>query len=132
MTWTPKLNSITGDYYSSGSEDDELTPSHIHTKLDKEEYAVEYETSWMWGDSTEQKLNEILTIYDTNIFSNEGLMIFRATAFSIMTWLIYEDVKLKHGLHYEKYTVWGEISTLITFGLLTMCSVEKYIKNIQF
>jgi hypothetical protein len=36
---------------------------------------------------------------------------------------------MKHGLHYEKYTVWGEISTLAVLFLLTLCSFEKYTKQ---
>lgn len=82
-----------------------------------------------WGSDTDQAILEICTIHDTNILGLTGLMIFRFACFAIMAWLVYTDVKLKHGLHYEKYTVWGEISTLIVFGLLSMCSVEKYIKN---
>ena len=39
---------------------------------------------------------------------------------------------MKHGLHYEKYTVWGEVSTLIAFALLTQCSVEKYLAESIF
>ena len=86
----------------------------------------------MWGSEKDQAILEICTIYETNIFGLEGLIAFRFTCFAVMSWLVYTDVKLKHGLHYEKYTVWGEISTLISFGLLAKCSVEKYIKNLQF
>ena len=86
----------------------------------------------MWGSKRDQALLEICTIHETNIFKQEGLIAFRFTCFSIMAWLCYTDVKLKHGLHYEKYTVWGEISTLISFFLLTLCSIEKYIKNMQY
>ena len=75
---------------------------------------------------------EICTIHETNILGIHGLIAFRLSCFMIMAWLVYEDVKLKHGLHVEKYTVWGEISALVVFGLLTLCSAEKYIKNLQF
>jgi len=49
-----------------------------------------------------------------------------------MGWLVITDIKMKHGLHYEKYTVWGEVSTFITFALLTQCSVEKYLAESIF
>ena len=48
-----------------------------------------------------------------------------------MAWLVHEDIRIKHGLHYQKYTVWGEISTLVVFFLLTLCSLEKYAKQIN-
>ena len=86
----------------------------------------------MWGSARDQGIVEICTIHETNFLKLEGLIAFRITCFAIMAWLCYNDVKLKHGLHYEKYTVWGEISTLICFFLLTMCSIEKYIKNMQY
>ena len=84
----------------------------------------------MWGSEKDQDILEICTIHETNMFGLLGLIAFRFTGFSVMAWLVYMDIKLKHGLHYEKYTVWGEVSTLIVFGLLTLCSVEKYIKNL--
>jgi hypothetical protein len=73
-----------------------------------------------------------MTIYETNI-SNTGLLcLFRLACFGVISWLVYVDVKLKNGLAYEKYTVWGEISTLATFFFLLVCSFEKYIKEIQY
>lgn len=86
----------------------------------------------MWGTKTDEAIWEILTIYDTNITNTPLLIAFRLVSFGIISWLVYVDVKLKNGLHYEKYTVWGEISTLATFFLLTLCSFEKYIKEIQY
>lgn len=41
----------------------------------------------------------------------------------IMAWLMAFDVKVKKGLKIQKYTEWGEFSTLIVFGLLVICSI---------
>jgi len=74
---------------------------------------------------------EICTIYETNLFGDKYcglLLVYRLISFIIISWLVYEDVKIKHGLHYEKYTVWGEVSTLAVLFLLTLCSFEKYTK----
>ena len=49
-----------------------------------------------------------------------------------MGWLVITDIKMKHGLHYEKYTVWGEVSTLVAFALLTQCAVEKFLAESIF
>lgn len=86
----------------------------------------------MWGSKRDQAILEICTIHETNFLKLECLIVFRFVCFMIMAWLCYTDVKLKHGLNYQKYTVWGEFSTLLSFFLLTLCSIEKYIKNLQF
>jgi hypothetical protein len=73
-------------------------------------------------------------MHETNFFSDSGstlLLIYRLIAFSIISWLVYEDIKMKHGLHYEKYTVWGEISTLVVLFLLCLCTLEKITKQLN-
>ena len=86
----------------------------------------------IWGSETDQAVLQICAIHETNGFGNIGLIAFRLICFVIMGWLVITDIKMKHGLHYEKYTVWGEVSTFITFALLTQCSVEKYLAESIF
>lgn len=86
----------------------------------------------MWGTWKDSCVIEICTIYETNLFNGKWcslLLVYRLISLSILSWLVYEDIKIKHGLHYEKYTVWGEISTLVVFFLLVLCSLEKYTKQ---
>ena len=75
------------------------------------------------------------TIYDTNIFNYSGaayLIILRSTFFAVVAWVVSEDIKTRHSLHLEKYTVWGEISTLVVMFLLILCSIQKYIREVYY
>ena len=70
-----------------------------------------------------------MTVLDTNICNErfpEILVAIRGLFLFLMSWLLYQDFKLKQAINFQKYTIWGEISTFVTFLLLFICSVEKY------
>jgi|TARA_B110000305_G_C19100815_1_gene475178 hypothetical protein len=67
---------------------------------------------------------EILTIHDTN-YLNAGLILaIRLTCFVTMIWLLYRDY-IEKGFNYPFMTTWGAYATVITFGLLILCSVQQ-------
>ena len=70
----------------------------------------------------------ILTIFETNLGRNEQTWIhlmLRIIFAGLMAWNISWDVRIKGRLCFEKYTVWGEVSTLAAFLLLIVCSIAK-------
>lgn len=56
------------------------------------------------------------------------LVVIRVTLLSLITWNIHVDYSIKKRIALEKLTVWGEISTFLTFFLLTTCSIIKMKK----
>ena len=75
------------------------------------------------------------TIYDTNICNYSGaafLIILRSTFFAVVSWVVYEDIKSRQTLHLEKYTVWGELSSLLVLFLLILCSIQKYVREVYY
>jgi tellurite resistance protein TehA-like permease len=70
------------------------------------------------------------------LFQLEGLIAFRALCFLIISWIVYQDLKIKEKNHvFEEYTFICEVLALIVFFLLTLCSIlkyEKYISNMEF
>ena len=53
------------------------------------------------------------------------LVVVRGLFLCIIEWNIWVDYKLKGRISLEKFTVWGEISTLAAFLLLLVCSIAK-------
>lgn len=91
--------------------------------------------SYLWGSTNDQAVWVMSTIYDTNIFNYSGsvyLIILRSAFFALIAWVVSEDIKQRHNLHLEKYTVWGELSTLIATFLLVLCSIQKYIRELYY
>ena len=95
----------------------------------------DYKKSLLWGSLREQKILELLTIYETSFKRKTSILfVVRVISFLIMVWLVTYDISMKNGFQYQKYTEWGEASTLFAFTLLVLISKrklsqEKSLKN---
>jgi hypothetical protein len=49
-----------------------------------------------------------------------------------MIWLIKKEFEFKGYLHLQYFTVWGEIGTCAVFGLLFLCSLEKFVRQVGY
>lgn len=91
--------------------------------------------SFLWGSTNDQAVWVMSTIYDTNIFNYSGavyLIILRSAFLGVVAWVVSEDLRARHSLHLEKYTVWGELSTLACLFLLVLCSIQKYVRELYY
>ena len=66
----------------------------------------------------------------SNILHGSLLILFRITLFSYSIWLLCKDYQRASGLRFEKYTTWGEISTVIALFLLLVTAVFNHAKTV--
>jgi hypothetical protein len=69
-------------------------------------------------------------INTSNILDGSLLILFRVILFTYSVWIVVIDHERTNGLNYQKYTIWGELSTCISLFLLLVCSILKFAKDV--
>lgn len=89
--------------------------------ISKSEY--KNKESKLWGTLVDQAHWKNCVLESTNILNGSVLILFRVILFSNSVWIVAIDVGRTNGLNYQKYTIWGEISTCISLFLLVICAL---------
>lgn len=85
--------------------------------------------SRLWGNLVDQAHWKKCVLESSNIFDGSILILFRVILFTYSVWIVVADHERTNGLNYQKYTIWGELSTAIALFLLLACSILKFAKD---
>ena len=86
--------------------------------------------SRLWGNLVEQAHWKKCVLETSNIFNGSILILFRVILFTYSVWIVAADYERTNGLNYQKYTIWGEVSTCVALFLLLTTSSLKFAKDV--
>lgn len=86
--------------------------------------------SCIWGNVIDQIRWKNCVIDTSNIIDGKVLVLYRLILFTFSVWIVTMDHHRTQGLNWQKYTIWGEVSTCISLFLLLTCAILKFAKDV--